>query len=77
MNTIVKSIWIVLGIGGIGIWYWFMDGSWQTHGDTLLEHDIVRFGPIPMFLSFCWGFLFLVALLLTCKGWSSKTGLKK
>jgi len=72
MKITVTIIWLILVLGGLSLCYWFTNGSWRMYGSTLIEHDIVRFGPIPMFLSVCWAFLFLVALLLPCKGWSQK-----
>jgi len=43
--------------------WWFSFESWRSHGTTLLEHDIVRFGPVPLLLSAIWGVLFVAVFL--------------
>jgi hypothetical protein len=72
MKTTLITIWSILAVSGALLYYWFMHGSWITHGSSLLEHDSVRFGPVPIFLSLGWRVLGFIALLLQCKGFARK-----
>jgi predicted RNase H-like HicB family nuclease len=50
--------WLVVLVGGSALYWWLQYGSWRLHGNTLMEHDEVRFGDIPMFFfSVCYSFL--------------------
>ena len=72
MKNILIAIWSILAVSGSLLYYWFMHGSWSTHGSSLIEHDAVRFGFVPIFISAGWGFLLLIALLLPFKGLPQK-----
>jgi len=62
MRSFRICLWMVTIGGGIALYWWFQYGSWQLHGNTLLEHDEVRFGRYPTALSALWllsGFLLI------------------
>ena len=65
MITLMKVAWVIILLGGVALVWWFSYGSWRLHGDTLLEHDIVRFGPVPLVLSCVWVLLLFLVLLAT------------
>jgi hypothetical protein len=48
--------------GGMALYWWFFHGSWRVHGHTVIERDLVRFGPYPLIFSRLW-FVSLVASL--------------
>ena len=54
-------------IGAASLYRWYMHGSWQESGDTLIEHDIVRFGPLPLFLTSLWMFAAIITVILAIK----------
>jgi hypothetical protein len=63
INRYRVIFWIFLVLyGGYGIW-WMQYGSWKNNGNTLLSHDIVRFGPIPVTLFGLWWILFILSFL--------------
>ncbi|MGB8356179.1 MAG: hypothetical protein WCD79_19940 [Chthoniobacteraceae bacterium] len=58
----------ILVLGGLVLFViilWFGYGSWRSHGYTLIEHDEVRFGPVPMLFFGAWALSFLFALRTT------------
>ena len=77
MKKLLITLWITVIVTGAALWYWFMYGSWRTPDGSLLEHDLVRFGPIPLLCGGSWIILFLGTLLLPCKGFSKNMGHKK
>jgi len=60
VSIFLKSAWVVIVLGGIALGWWFFDGPWQVPGESLLEHDIVRFGPVPLLISGVWLLMVLI-----------------
>lgn len=64
MKILLRTLWIVIAIGAATLIWWFFYGPWQNAGDSLLSHDLVRFGPIPICSSMAWFALVLITILV-------------
>jgi hypothetical protein len=62
MAQIVRLLWLLVVAGGGALCWWYMYGPWQNAGDSLLAHDMVRFGPLPLGLTIAWTLLLIVTL---------------
>lgn len=67
MRWLLGVLWSLV-IGGGGALYWCYEyGSWRNAEgpDTLMAHDLVRFGERPTYLTISWLLLVLITLLVT------------
>jgi len=71
MRTLMKTVWVLILLGGVALYWWFMHGWWQSAGDTLIERDSVRFGPVPVTLALVWALLLFASLALSLL-WQSR-----
>ena len=62
-----RVLWLLVAVGGAVLYWWYMHGPWQDAGDTLLSHDIVRFGPVPACLTVAWCLILLIAAALSLR----------
>jgi hypothetical protein len=66
LMRIVRHItWALLLLGACALGWWFQYGWWQSSGDTMIERDYVRFGPVRAYLSLAWALLLMIAPLLS------------
>jgi len=56
-NTLLKIGWLVVLIGGIGIYSWYQYELLRLPHVSLFEYDEVLFAPGPLFFSTAWLFL--------------------
>lgn len=54
-------------IGAAFLYRWYMHGSWRENGYTLIEHDTVRFGPLPLLLTLIWILAAIITVILAMK----------
>ena len=64
MRILRNLVRAYLLLGACGLHWWFMHGWWQTSGDTMIDRDWVRFGPIPLTLASLWGLLLVSSPML-------------
>jgi len=64
MRFLRHITWTILLIGACALGWWFSFGWWRSSGNTMIERDYVRFGPVPIALSVVWMLLLVVARLL-------------
>jgi hypothetical protein len=67
MKPLLGFLWVLVVAGGGSLYWWFMYGPCgNAEGpDTLLAHDAVRFGLLPMYLALSWLLLVLCTPLAT------------
>jgi hypothetical protein len=67
-NYILGVGWITLIFSAKYYFWWCVNGDWRNHTEnSLLAHDSVIYGPVPVALGAVWLILLLVFVILTLK----------
>jgi uncharacterized membrane protein len=67
-NYILGVGWTTLILSAEYYFWWCVNGDWRNHTEnSLLAHDLVIYGPVPVALGAVWLILFVVLVILTLK----------
>jgi hypothetical protein len=75
MKYLLRLLWLLVISGGVALCCWYIHGPPSTCGGSLLTHDAVRFGPVPIVLTWAW-ILCLIGAILASRRSTSPKGTK-
>ncbi len=65
-NCSLVFSWVALALAAKYYFWWCTEGEWRKHtANTLLAHDAVIYGPLPLTFGALWMLLIIVVFVLT------------